>query len=139
MPSQEQEEREMSVTFGELTIIEFPIELGDNPSVSNGCPIRMGSEPLRTSTRNLELYEYIRKDTRRHRTRLPMSVPLRAEILFAAGYTMDQIMKATMAAEEIKALRNDSLKKMTGWTVGGVLSFPFKKIAKQRTVPARTA
>ena len=129
----------MTVTFGDLTITEFPMELGDNPAVSNGCPIRLGSEPLRTTTRNLDLYEYIRQDTRRHRTRLPISVPVRAEILFAAGYTMDQIMKATMEADEIKELRNDSLKKNPAWTVGSVLSFPFKKMAKQRTVPARTA
>jgi hypothetical protein len=135
---QEQEEREMTITFGELTIIEFPVELGDNPAVSSGAPIRLGSQALSTTTRNLDLYEYIRKDTRRHRTRLQMSVPLRAELLFAAGYTMDQIMHATLAADEIRSSRKASVK-IQGWTVGSALSFSFKKVAKQRTVPARTA
>jgi hypothetical protein len=53
---------------------------------------------------------------------------------------MEQIVAATLAVEDIKSMREDSLNKsQKGWTVGGVLSFPFKKMAKQRTLPARTA
>jgi hypothetical protein len=139
MTEQDEQAYDKTVSFGELTIIEFPIMLGDNPAVSSGAPIQLGPKPLSTQTRNLEIYEYIRKDTRRHRKHLLLSVPRRAGLLFAAGYTLDQIGKATLQVQTIKSQREDSVNKSSGWTVGGLLAFPFRKIAKQRTVPARTA
>mmetsp|Transcript_26094 Transcript_26094/g.57485 ORF Transcript_26094/g.57485 Transcript_26094/m.57485 type:complete len:86 (+) Transcript_26094:113-370(+) len=52
------------VSFGDVTITDYPIIMGDNPACS-GVPITIDWEPMGTHTRNLELYEYTRKQ-RRH-------------------------------------------------------------------------
>jgi hypothetical protein len=45
------------VRFLNIEIIELPIILGDNPSVSNGPPFTVGWDSLRRSTFNIEFYE----------------------------------------------------------------------------------
>jgi hypothetical protein len=64
----EEEESELyhnkKVTFGEVTVTEFPIAVGSNPACSSGCPIEMAWIPKEDNTTNvsidLSMYEYLR-------------------------------------------------------------------------------
>lgn len=102
--------------FAELiTIHEFPIILGDNPSCSSGAPIQIGWKAYQTTTRNLELFEFIRWDERRSdRKHLIIPVEQRGQLLLRSGYTIDQIANATVKADEIKEQRQGTLRKQ-GW------------------------
>jgi hypothetical protein len=96
------------VTFSELTVREYPLILGDNPSVSEGAPLTIGWKPQQSYTRNLELYEYTRKE---RKSKVPRrSVQDRAQILLCGGYGLEEIARATLMVEEVKKMRADSLK-----------------------------
>jgi hypothetical protein len=110
------------VWFGELiTIHEFPITLGDNPACSSGAPVQLGWKALESTTRNMELYEYVRKGERkRDRRQLIIPVEKRGRILLKRGYSIDQIAEATMNADEIKEQRRETLRKQ-GWDRFGMV------------------
>jgi|EP00531_Pseudo-nitzschia_arenysensis_P019585 hypothetical protein len=97
------------VTFGDLTITEYPIIMGDNPAC-NGCPITIGWEPMGTHTRNLELYEYTRGPNRVSRRKLVIPVTKRSQMLLDAGYTQEQIIKRALEIAEIKNQREETIK-----------------------------
>mmetsp|Transcript_13316 Transcript_13316/g.37486 ORF Transcript_13316/g.37486 Transcript_13316/m.37486 type:complete len:145 (+) Transcript_13316:240-674(+) len=100
--------RSKQVRFGDLTITEYPIILGDNPAC-NGAPITIGWEPIRTYTRNLELYEYTRTHRRHGRKKLVIPVQKRSQILLDAGYTEEEIIKAALKVAQIKSQREETL------------------------------
>ena len=35
------------ILFGDVTVYELPLRIGDNPAVSSGAPIRVGGRPIR--------------------------------------------------------------------------------------------
>lgn len=96
------------VRFGDLTIAEYPIILGDNPSCT-GAPITIGWQPMETYTRNLELYEYTRMQRRYGRKKLVIPVQTRSQMLLDAGYTEEQIIKRALSVAAIKTQREESL------------------------------
>merc|ERR1711935_918175 len=98
-----------NVTFGDLTIIEYPIILGDNPACT-GCPITIDWEPIGKHTRNLELYEYTRTQSRQSRRKLVIPVQKRSQMLLDAGYTQDQIVKRALEIAEVKIQREETNK-----------------------------
>ena len=50
------------VAFGDVTILEFPIILGDNPGCSGGAPITIGWKPCgMPETHDVDMYEYMVK------------------------------------------------------------------------------
>jgi hypothetical protein len=98
----------------DITIIEFPMVIGDNPSVSSGAPVQIGWVPQATMTRNLDLYEHLRAGSRRHKRTLLLNVPQRATILLKAGHPLEDIVEATMKADLIRKSRVENLKKQ-GW------------------------
>ena len=111
-----------TVTFGtNITIREHPIIMGDNPAC-DGCPITIDWEPIGTQTRNLELYEYTRMETRkRNKKKLTIPVQARSKMLLEMGYTHKQIVDRALEINEIKKRRAESatssgneLKKMIG-------------------------
>jgi hypothetical protein len=97
-----------------LTITEFPMILGDNPACSAGAPVQIGWNAICSTSRNLELFEHLRKDERRSRNKLVLSVQRRTGILLHAGYGIDQIASATMQVELTQQLRAKTLSKH-GW------------------------
>merc|ERR1712194_691985 len=97
------------VTFGDLTISEYPIILGDNPACT-GCPITMDWEPMRTYTRNLELHEYTKTQQRRNRRKLVIPIQRRSQMLLDAGYTEEQIIIRALQVAETKNEREETIK-----------------------------
>jgi hypothetical protein len=104
------------VTFGDLTVAEYPIELGDNPSCSRGAPLTIGWEPQLISTRNLELYEYTRVN-RRSGKKLMLPVFKRSALLLKAGYSIEEICAATEQVTVVHKQRAETLKQQNpgGW------------------------
>jgi hypothetical protein len=129
------------VRFGELTIHEHALELGDNPACSCGAPLTIGWKAQNSSTRNLDLYEYMRGERRRGRKQLAMNVTDRAQLLLRSGYDINEIAAATMEVDEIKKQRADSMKgtniERFGKIMGGVANMALKPI--RNTVQARSA
>jgi hypothetical protein len=140
------------VRFGEITIREYPMELGEHPCCSSGAPVQLGWEHQSVSQNDLELYEYTRLERRRGRRKLAIPVQRRGQLLLQAGYSVEDIGNATMDVQKIKKLRSETLKNQ-GWdkvniileTTGklprgilkGLASLVVKPI--QHTVQARSA
>jgi hypothetical protein len=102
--------RNRSVSFGMVTIIEFPLVLGHHPSVSAGAPTMLGKQCqsiVQVDVRILE--KHFRTHSHRRGRKLALSVPERARRLFAAGYSLEEICEATKAVQRIKRERADSI------------------------------
>lgn len=101
-----------SVSFGVITILEFPIVLGENPAVSSGAPIELGWKLEKVYHRELQLYEYLRSDLRTRRDRKSLTIPVsdRTQLLLDSGYSLEDIGAATERAEEVQRQRSDSMK-----------------------------
>jgi hypothetical protein len=104
------------VSFGNLTITEYPMELGDNPSCGSGAPVTIGWEPQGSQIRNMELYEYTRFP-RRSGKQLYLSVQNRARLLLKGGYTLQEIGRATHGVELARKLRADSISSHGNWNL----------------------
>jgi len=107
--------RTRSVSFGDVTVLRFPVVLGTNPAVSAGCPIELGWEQVAEEIQEMELYEFIRGAQRKSdRKGLLIPVPERAKRLMQAGYSIDEIANAVIAVQELQRQRAESLKGTTG-------------------------
>lgn len=102
------------VTFGDITIAEYPIELGDNPACSHGAPLTLGWEPLRIHTKNLMLYESLRGGNRRRGKSLRIPILMRTSVLLNSGYTMEELNAATEQVTVSQKQRADTLKNNPG-------------------------
>ena len=113
--------------------------------------MQIGWEPQSVSKRDLDLYEFVRGETR-NRKELAIPVQRRAQLLFAAGYTLEQIGDATMEVLTTKKLRRKT-KMNQGWDRANLLLETTGKLPrdivnsfaslvikpKQRIVHARSA
>ncbi|KAG7367145.1 hypothetical protein IV203_029815 [Nitzschia inconspicua] len=97
------------VVFSSVEIREYPYVLGDNPACSSGAPLSIDWKPQDMYTRDIEMFEYTRKDSRKRKAP-KVSVQKRAHILLSSGYSIDQIGAAVLKVDEIKKMRADSLK-----------------------------
>lgn len=103
------------VAFAEnITIIEFPMVMGDHPSVSSGAPVQIGWIPQATFTINLDVYEHYRRGTRRQIKKLILKTPQRTNILLRAGFSLKAIVAASITADLIRMSRRDALNKKQG-------------------------
>ena len=103
--------------FTTATIHEHGVVLGDNPSVSVGAPIQIDWVQQRDSvTYDIDLYEMERQEKRKeNRKDLLLPVGVRARLLLVAGYTIDDIANATIAANKIKILRCVTANQKENW------------------------
>jgi hypothetical protein len=74
------EDSSTKVCFDAVTIYEFPVAIGDNPAVREGCPIRLGDELLSKSKIDVESYEKERSPRHRHSKKLYVDVSERAAL-----------------------------------------------------------
>merc|ERR1712025_591251 len=61
-------------------------------------------------TRNPELYEYTRMQSRQSRRKLVIPVQKRSQMLLDAGYTQEQIIRRALEMAEIKNQREETIK-----------------------------
>jgi len=67
------------VVFASLEIVEFLIEIGDNPSCKDGAPLCLAPECQDRHTKDIDEYELFRQ-TRRHRRELVLSPGRRSKM-----------------------------------------------------------
>ena len=91
------------VDFSTIEIIEFPMTLGCNPSVSSGAPVTIEWEPQHRVRFDLDVFEEHRPK-RRHRRELPIDPFIREQILVDSGIGLDQIIfwRESSAENDIK-------------------------------------
>jgi hypothetical protein len=102
--------RRSSVQFGSLTIRNYEVQLGDNPSCSKGVPVCIGWSYNELHPICIENYEAWMKDKRRSRNELHLPCSLRESILSEYGYSRSEMTQATREAAKIQKQRRASLK-----------------------------
>jgi hypothetical protein len=85
------------LSFHEIEIIEFPLTLGDSPSVHDGPPVSCGWDAQMRVKVNLDLFEQYRPK-RRPRNNLVLSRQSRERILMKHGVSQGAILQATVEA-----------------------------------------
>jgi hypothetical protein len=60
-------QKERSVSFGDLTVLEFSLGIGDNPSVSGGAPLSLSKH---VGGYQMEMDEYEELKTKRRKSQL---------------------------------------------------------------------
>ena len=82
-----------TVTFGTVKVMLFVQQIGDNPSVSSGCPIALGSKIYKQLTYQVDTYEKLNPQVlRKTKKQLRMSSEERTQILLRLGYTRSEII-----------------------------------------------
>jgi hypothetical protein len=107
------------VTFDKVFVYEFPVTLGDNPAVREGCPIALDNKCIQKTVIDVESFEKAqwkrRGKAKRKRVKdLYMPVQVRAALLLSRGFTLEEIVKAVLEVERIKKSRHESMK-LNGW------------------------
>jgi hypothetical protein len=85
------------VNFDTIEIIELPMTLGDNPSVSVGAPLTVEWESQQRTTFQLDFFEKYRPERRSRRT-LVISPEARQQILLQHGFCLEDILAASWEA-----------------------------------------
>ena len=106
------EPKKKSVRFSNVTVREYPIILGDNPSVTVGPPVTIDWQPF--SEELLDLESHMLMTPLPHRTNEQMSMPsmYRREILLNAGCSCCDMMKAMDGTNFIKEQRLATIKSL---------------------------
>jgi hypothetical protein len=97
-----------TVLFGEVRVMEFHMEIGDNPSVTGGCPLTIGWHMQSMSNfETLDRYEELRgpPSERRPRNSLRLTSEKRTQILLNHGHTPMEIASKTLEALKVKDSR----------------------------------
>ncbi|CAB9496602.1 expressed unknown protein [Seminavis robusta] len=102
----------LKVHFDVVHLREYGMVLGENPAVSHGAPVQLDWDTQEEHDPvPIDNYEKARSLWRaKDRRGFLMNAHKRVKILFAAGYTIDEIAKATMEMKELRQLRAESLK-----------------------------
>ena len=115
------------VNFSDLTVIEYPIILGDNPACTDGCPITIDWIPIGGYKHSLDLYEYTNKKTSKSKIYIP--VQQRTQILLEAGFAPEEIVQQIIEVTEIRCQRQESIRQYSShdkhFTTFGKLSKNF--------------
>lgn len=95
------------VSFGDIHVMKFPMELGDNPSVTRGCPLTLGWEMLERTSYDVESYERLRTSERRRSSQeLRIPTEKRTQILLDQGHSLKEIASTALDALRIKDSRS---------------------------------
>ena len=95
-----------SVSFNQIHVRQYVLDLGDNPSCSKGPPLAMSWNYDDIGSVDLEEFEKNRP-TRRHSENLIMPLATRLSILSDIGYSPLQIMKAI---DDVKTCQQQRMK-----------------------------
>ena len=92
------------VGFSTIEIIELPVILGDNPSVSSGAPLTIGWKAQKRIRFQLDFFE-THRPKRRSKDKLRMSAEERELLLLHQGHTLHEIYKATRTVKRRRVQR----------------------------------
>lgn len=106
-----------TTAFDKVFIYEFPLTLGDNPAVREGCPVALGSECIHKTVLDMEYFEQSRRPSIHKRRRgkdLYIPVYDRAALLMSQGFSLEKIVQTVLEVERIKKSRQECMK-LNGW------------------------
>jgi len=106
-----------TTTFDKVFIYEFPLTLGDNPAVREGCPVALGNKCVNQTVLDVESFEESRRpDINKRRRGKDLYIPVydRAALLMSQGFTLEKIVQTVLEVEEVKKSRQECLK-LNGW------------------------
>jgi len=131
-----------SVSFSDVVVREYPMTLGDNPSVSRGPPISISWEHIAEHSVDLESHIKMTPFPRRQKGQMIMPPKVRRELLYEMGYSHLDIVKATEEARCIRAQRlatSRTLKLATIEELKEKMGRKFKKIFLRTKAQSDTA
>mmetsp|Transcript_13357 Transcript_13357/g.38451 ORF Transcript_13357/g.38451 Transcript_13357/m.38451 type:complete len:321 (+) Transcript_13357:243-1205(+) len=114
--SSSRQPKRKSVRFQKVELIELPITIGDNPSVSSGCPVTVEWKSQHRESCGVDDYE-VKKDQKKLSSSSPknkkklarkLSNRQRCLMLYQNGCTLEDMKVAARQAEEIKQQRRSS-------------------------------
>jgi len=112
--SDDKTSRPVIVGFNHVDMRNYPMVLGDNPSVSKGPPISVDWEHFGESCFDVDKYEDARKDERRNKAQMRIPYDVRYEILERAGELDEVVNSAVKEIENIKSMR-DTTARQSDW------------------------
>jgi hypothetical protein len=101
-----------SVSFESITIREYAVTIGDNPSCSSGAPISIDWSYNEKATVPIEDYEKY-KPPRREKSELKMPSEIRNNILQEWDYSLSRILMASTEAQNVRNQRSKSAQTFT--------------------------
>lgn len=99
------------VKFSKVSIREYEIVPGCNPSVSEGCPISLGWRHAEEKHLKFHAFEDSRQSRRRSQNQMRMPKSYRESLLLDFGYTKKDVKKADKDAHKIRTKRLSSMPK----------------------------
>lgn len=101
-----------SVRFREIDYIEFPMTLGDNPSVHSGPPVTCDWKAQYRTPVDIELFERFRTadcERRKRKRDLVMEPERRDRLLLRSGVSSNDILDSMIAVQKAKLDRTTSI------------------------------
>lgn len=121
-----------NVSFHQIEIAQYPMELGDNPSAT-GAPITIGWEPQDTSVFGFEEYEGV-KPPPRDRASMLMPSEARNNLLLAQGVTMKELQRVAKENKKIQMQRSNSIGSIKWDTYNYAIEKTRRKIKKAKSL-----
>ena len=112
--SDDKTSRLVIVGFNNVDMRNYPIVLGDNPSVSKGAPISVDWEHFGECCFDVDKYEEVRKDERRTKAQMRIPYDVRYDILERAGELDEVVDSVVKEIENIKSMR-DKIARQSDW------------------------
>ena len=102
--------RVSKIGFGEVTVREYPIIVGENPGVVKGVPITIGWDHLDESNHSVEDYEQARASQRKkvQEEGLKLNPVQRQKMLLGLGFSMAAIQRGADAATRVQTQRRNT-------------------------------
>lgn len=130
----------LKVSFDNVEIREYPIELGDHPTITGGAPITLGWNHSHEEVFSINAYEEAREGNRRYNAEMRMPAYIRSQVLIRQGYTPSEIEKtANMSkierlkrAETTQLMYRSKLHEQSERVSRGFRNFFFTKSRKQQ-------
>lgn len=92
------------VSFDKVVVREYPVDLGDNPSVSRGCPLTIGWDPVRHVEYKVEDYE-VHKPPKRANNEMFLSFVDRHGILKEGGFSAKEVTEMAIKVNDERIRR----------------------------------
>ena len=101
-----------NVRFETVEIIECPITIGDNPSVSSGVPLTIEWDCQKRTKLAVEFFENHRPPRRTNKKLLRIKSKQRERLLRKIGFTLQEIDEATYEADYAREQRYETIREV---------------------------